>query len=251
MSEKVADPVILSRYSRVSTVVEDRTNDIHVTDLVGCLRKAWFSKKYPIPLSKRDIEVLWFGKKAHEFIQLAHPDLGDFYELPLEYYTPSGTRVIGSSDEVLLKNNGDSYMVVDKKFVKTIPPSIYPHHRRQILFYAVMIEETAGLKVDEAGILYISLWGHSNTRSFSEKFLSIRLDDTLKKRAKEDLDRRADTLREHLEKNIPPPPMFTEECEWCKYYSWCLMDYFEKPGRKSVVRDLMEKLQSNITDFMG
>jgi len=213
------DPVIMrSQYSRVSTVVEDRTSDIHVTDLVQCVRKAWYSKKYPLPLSKRDIEVLWFGKKAHEFIQLSHPEWGDFYELELEYVTPNGTRVIGSSDEVLLVKDGDeeSYTIVDKKFVAKIPSRMYPHHRRQVLYYTVMAKESRGLNVTRAGILYISLWGNYNTRSFTEAFYTIEITPELYRRAKEELDQRADILREYLESNTPPPPMFGEECEWCK-----------------------------------
>lgn len=127
---------------------------IHVTDLTGCLRKAYLDKKKPKPQYVHERLLLTIGTAMHGFLEE-----GDEFidaELPLEAYGVRGTA------DVVYKSNGD---IIDYKTTRWLNPAKLPYgsHEAQVNIYAHLLEGM-GRRVGNLYIQYIDMSGPTKCR---------------------------------------------------------------------------------------
>lgn len=60
-------PLLMGLYASV----DDRSHEVHVTDLVTCLRKSYYAKTEPAPTNPRDLVALMIGKALHLWLETA------------------------------------------------------------------------------------------------------------------------------------------------------------------------------------
>ena len=78
-------------------------NSIHVSEAVGCLRKAWLNRKYGDlrnlnHLSNMKCVVLGLGLASHFVLEQALRELGYVVEKPVTVEFPNGLKLIGTPD---------------------------------------------------------------------------------------------------------------------------------------------------------
>jgi len=157
---------------------EDRSNEIHVTDLVGCIRASYFKKIYGARFNLTQAISVILGLGLHElFIPFLAGKLNGEYEVEMEY-----EGIKGKADIVT-----DEY-VVEVKTVNNIPYKPYKSHLEQLNFYMQVLNKSKGL------LLYIGKISHVTKlyEFFGDKDMFLK---TLEK-GKE--------LKEALEKRKPP-----------------------------------------------
>ena len=127
---------------------------IHVTDLTGCLRKAYLDKEKPKPQWVHERLVLFIGTAMHGFLEE-----GDEYidaELPLEAFGVRGTA------DVVYKADG---RVIDYKTTRWLNPAKLPYgsHELQVNIYAQLLRGM-GREVTDLFIQYIDMSGPTKCR---------------------------------------------------------------------------------------
>jgi hypothetical protein len=128
---------------------------VHVTDLTGCLKKAYLDKALPKPQFVHERLVLTIGTAMHGFLEE-----GDEYidaELPLEAFGVRGTA------DVVYKADG---RVIDYKTTRWLNPSKLPYgsHELQVNIYAHLLRGM-GREVSDLFIQYIDMSGPTKCRS--------------------------------------------------------------------------------------
>jgi CRISPR/Cas system-associated exonuclease Cas4 (RecB family) len=118
-----------------SSEKSERANSIHVTDLTGCPRRAYYDKREPSPEYPHEMLVRWMGSGFHSMVEGAvasqptdeHLDS----ELPLEH-----DGIVGRSD--LVYKDG---RLVDLKFTRWMYVDKLPYgsHTLQVNIYAWML----------------------------------------------------------------------------------------------------------------
>jgi CRISPR-associated protein Cas4 len=219
--EKAIEMDISNRFWKaVIRKVEEESGDrsgIHVTDLVyDCLRRAYYDKKIGELISavsdSEGLMVVWIGQMLHEMpidpVNCEHEK-----EVEIEF---DGVRVEGRVDE--LCRLGDNYIVVDKKSSRTIPNAPHDHHIKQVLFYSAILTRKYGYRVSHAGILYLDV------ANLKVKLFLIPLNTQIAEVALRELERKAKTLSQAIQANIPPPPEPGWLCSYCPYFKKCVMD---------------------------
>ena len=127
---------------------------VHVTDLTGCLRRAYFGKvaDYYEPPSQWIASILgiFIHSKLEEF---APP--GSYTELPLSAVTPSGVEVVGTVD--LLTKDGE---IRDTKSKRFLTPERLPDssNSRQVNIYRWLLHEN-GYTAKSGVLEYLALRG--------------------------------------------------------------------------------------------
>lgn len=127
---------------------------VHVTDLTGCLRRAYFSKvaDYYEPPSQWIAAILgiFIHSKLEEF---APP--GSQVELSLGAMTPSGVEVVGTVD--LLTKDG---VIIDSKSKRYLSKRLLPSssNSRQINIYRWLLHEN-GYEAESGVLEYLALRG--------------------------------------------------------------------------------------------
>lgn len=137
-------------YSLLDTQ-EDRTEEIHVTDLTGCMRKAYYSKVEPEPPFVHDLLVLWMGNVVHDALDIDNDEVSS--EVPV-----ATGDVIGRLDA---KYTSDGRLE-DVKTTRWMSVTKLPYgsHETQINYYNAMQEE----KSDSLQIQMIDLSGPTKCR---------------------------------------------------------------------------------------
>ena len=175
-----------------------RKNEIHVTDLAEvCLRKTYFSKVYPIPISMKQALIFAIGRKIHEISMFPNG-----HEIELEYEGIKG-RVDEYADGIL----------IDKKTTRQIPKQVPQHIINQLRYYRVLLERN-GYEVKQAYVLYI------NVSDLSVKFFPINISAPIEVVEKELLTKKQ-ILEKALKEKVPPPRIVGEWCQDCPYASIC------------------------------
>lgn len=107
----------------------DRANEIHVTDLTGCARRAYFDKREPSPEYPHEMLVRWMGSGFHGMVEGSDDYLAS--ELPLSH-----DGIVGRSD--IVYHNG---RLVDLKFTRWMMVDKLPYgsHVLQVNVYAWML----------------------------------------------------------------------------------------------------------------
>jgi CRISPR/Cas system-associated exonuclease Cas4 (RecB family) len=120
-------------FSLLNKVFEqsDRSG-IHVTDLLGCLRRAYFSKVSPSPEYVSDMIIRTLGTLTHALLE----DESDEFEseIPVDH-----GGIVGRVD--LYYKDGD---VVDFKTTRWLDKTKLPYgeHEKQVNLYAWMLEQS-------------------------------------------------------------------------------------------------------------
>jgi len=113
---------------------EDRRDEVHVTDLVGCIRASYFRKVYGVRFNLTQAISVILGLGVHEFfIPYLAGRLGGDYEVEVEY-----EGIKGRADVVT-----DEY-VVEVKTVNNIPIQPFRSHLEQLNFYMQVLDKPKG-----------------------------------------------------------------------------------------------------------
>jgi len=177
---------------------------VHVGEVVQCLRKSWFNRKYGDVrnlnhLSDSKCVVLGLGLASHFVLEEALRELGYVVEKPITLEFPNGLKLVGTPDAF------NDKVVLEVKTVNRIPDHPYEHHVLQLNTYLNMLNYDLGL------IIYIS------KKDGKVKIFEVKRDT---KKYLEILER-AKKLHYHISKDIPPNPEPSHLCNYCEWKLWC------------------------------
>lgn len=171
---------------------------IHVSEVAGCLRKAYYYRTLNLPVPPDKVVILTIGGLIHRVIQPELTELG--YTCEAELRADMGPfTLVGHADALNTEH------VIELKSVTRMPREPYTHHLLQANAYAVMAE------VPHFAVAYISKAGGYVRTTFHRA--DQGLFDLLASRACE--------LYEALRARKPPKPEPSKLCRWCSAYPIC------------------------------
>jgi len=183
---------------RTSRVVYD-SNAIHVSEVSGCLRKAFYERKTVRPtLDVRNV-IMAIGNGVHWQLQELLKEEGWKSEVKTEWDLKK-FKLIGHIDLF----NPEENIVLELKTIGRVPERPYLPHLRQINAYLIMIKARKGY------LVYIGKNGA--IRVFDVKFDRKLWRKTIK---------RAFHLWYCLQENRPPKPEFSGLCSFCEFKWRC------------------------------
>jgi hypothetical protein len=140
-----------------------RRSEIHVTDITGCLRKAWYEKTHTKAELVHELMVRSIGTIMHESMQIITPDVESEVMVKWE-------QLVGSAD--IYYSNG---RLLDIKTVRWLRPDRLPYgsHSLQINIYGWMLRKM-GKKVEKMQIQYIDMSGPTKCRKCN---ISVRMEN--------------------------------------------------------------------------
>jgi len=178
----------------------DLREEIHVSDLVYCLREAYFRKTEPVDPTLKQLGFFVDGARRHKVLQ----DLLDVEEeVEVEKY-----GVVGHIDVLL-----DAPVEIKTTRARNALPD---HYLRQLGFYAAMMNARRGYLVvqrinapEDPWEFYLVEWTEDEIREIDE-----------------DMKRRANLLRAALKLNDPSMlPEIEEDMRWkcrnCLFHEHC------------------------------
>jgi len=195
-----------------------KKDEIHVSEVVQCLRKAYYYRKYGDPLTLSHLSdtkcvILGLGICAHMGLQSLFQQLGFQVEkeVSVQVHTSAGAfRFVGTID--LYRSD----MIVELKTVNKIPDRPYEHHLRQIICYQAMAGAESG-EITPACIVYICKKdGHI-------KVFQVKYDS----RVYSEMLERAVRLYTCLRKDVLPEPERSHLCKYCEFQFRCSEDELE------------------------
>jgi CRISPR/Cas system-associated exonuclease Cas4 (RecB family) len=129
---------------------------VHVTDLVHCLRRAYYEEIQPVPERVSDVLYRIIGTATHSLLEAGEDD-NLITELPLEY-----KGVVGTVDAYY----PDTKTIVDYKTTRWLKKAYLPYgdHEMQVNIYRWLLKGN-GYEVDRMFLHYIDLSGPSKCRS--------------------------------------------------------------------------------------
>ena len=177
---------------------------VHVGEVVQCLRKSWFNRKYGDVrnlnhLSDSKCVILGLGLASHFVLEEALRELGYVTEKPVTVEFPNGLKLIGTPDAY------NDKVVLEVKTVNKIPDYPYEHHILQLNAYLNILNYDSGL------IVYIC------KKDGRVKIYEIRRD----MRKYVQILERAKKLYYHISKDIPPEPEPSHLCNYCEWKLYC------------------------------
>jgi CRISPR/Cas system-associated exonuclease Cas4 (RecB family) len=131
-----------------------RATEVHVTDVVGCLRRAWYSKMNPSAEYVHEGLAKWIGISAHSSIEVT-ADPFFVSELPLNFGGMVGKADIYYKDGRVVDTKSTRWLYVDK-----VP---YGSHALQVNIYGYMLRKM-GKPVSKLQIQYIDASGPTKCR---------------------------------------------------------------------------------------
>lgn len=181
----------------------ESSEDIHVSDLIFCLRKAYFDLK-GLESEDEDKSVLFkvVGKAHHSALQVLR---GHLSEMRVKKYGVSGTIDLFKDVPIEIKST--------RKNVESVS-DISPLYLRQLAYYGVMMGSLAG----KLAILNII---QANFRVFDVAYS----EDEFDRNSEEFFGRRDLLLKAVRENNVsiipPPPPEEKWQCKDCRKGKFC------------------------------
>ena len=133
----------------------DRTEGIHVTDLIGCLRRAYWYKTNPLPEYPYRRLTMTIGTLTHAVLEQAPSEVDIITEMPLGW-----EGIFGTCDAYY--NNG---RVVDYKTTRWLKILNLPYgeHALQVNVYGFLLKKM-GYDVTSLAIQYIDMSGPTKCR---------------------------------------------------------------------------------------
>jgi len=208
--------------------LKERTG-IHVTDLTGCLRRAFYTKTEAAPpIRPGSMLNVVLGSLVHRALE-GHGGETE-RQVSMEQ---DGIRVVGSVDAV---EGG----IVEYKTTRWLKPSRLPYgnHETQVTYYAVLLREM-GEPVDHATLFYLDMSGPSRcprcrlevvdcTCGYTHKETHrgvapyvIEFTDEGLDQAKAQLLARGKTLKQALQSGSPPDAEKSFLCRYCSHRETC------------------------------
>lgn len=140
---------------RIHQALEPREG-IHVTDLVHCLKRAYYDATEPVPERVSDVMYRVLGTATHALLE-DEQDENLITELPLEYQ-----GVVGRVDAYYPEKG----ILVDFKTTRWLMPDRLPYgdHEKQVNVYRWLLENN-GYPVNQMFLHYIDLSGPTKCRS--------------------------------------------------------------------------------------
>ena len=173
---------------------------IMVTEVVTCLRKAWYQRKYATLPSVHKIVILSIGDVFHKLLQEYLEQNGYQCELQATVgFEGYEWELVGHVDAI----NDDH--ILEFKTINALPKKPLEHHVLQVNTYLYMFNRPKGF------IVYIS------KRTGDIAVFEVKPD-------KEKLDyvlERANLLYDHLKRNEPPPYEVGWLCDYCEFEGFC------------------------------
>ena len=179
-----------------------RDDVIHVSEVSGCLRRAWYTRRFGETIGDAKAVVMNIGNGVHEALQDLLRTKGWRTEYPVEK-TFRNFRLVGHIDLWHPK----AKVVLEIKTVNKLPEKPYEGHLQQINAYMHLLRE----KDVRGYLVYISRDG--NIRVFNTPKKTLMWNQFIK---------RAYYLYYSLRDNKPPKREKGPLCQYCEYRWQCL-----------------------------
>lgn len=126
-------------------------------------------------------------------------------------------RVHGHIDEIHVRADG-SEVVIDKKFVASVPREVNEHHKRQVSYYAGLLSET-GAKVTHGSVLYFAPVVKRFDGSIRKRAYTFPVDT---KAALAEMEEKVRAIQQAIDdkKLMPRNPHWL--CLFCKFSKQCV-----------------------------
>jgi len=208
MNVKIDESLRSLFLSKLRSLYADSREEIHVSDLVYCLREAYYRKIEPVDPTLKQLGFFVDGARRHRVLQ----ELLDVEsEVKVERY-----GVVGHIDVLL-----DGPIEIKTTRARNALPD---HYFRQLAYYAVMMNVKHGYLVIQ----------RINAAEDPWEFYRVEWSEEEIKEFDSELKRRADQLRAAL--NFHDPSMLPEiedamrwKCRSCLYRERCKGDRDERP----------------------
>jgi CRISPR/Cas system-associated exonuclease Cas4 (RecB family) len=133
---------------------EDRRNEIHVTDLLGCPLKAYWDKTDPAPERPHEMLTRWMGTAVHKALEGSDEFMDSELKVDIEGIT--GRSDIVYKDGRLLDIKSTRWLYTTK--------TPYGSHAMQVNVYAYMLRKM-GTPINTLQIQYIDMSGPTKCRA--------------------------------------------------------------------------------------
>jgi len=195
-----------------------KKDEIHVSEVVQCLRKAYYYRKYGDPLTLSHLSdtkcvILGLGICTHMGLQSLFQQMR--FQTEKEVRVKVHTK-LGSFDFIGTIDLYRSDMIVELKTVNKIPERPYEHHLRQVICYQAMCSGTSG-EILPAYIVYICK-RDGRVKIFQVKYEADVYSEMLE---------RAVRLYMCLRKDVLPEPERSHLCKYCEFQFRCSEDELE------------------------
>lgn len=221
-------------YGLVRTLVQKQLRPkIHVTDLTGCLKRAYLSKTQPVPEYPHEKLLLIMGTAAHGFLE------GDDEVLDTEVVVDHD-GIVGRVDVIYKTGRIVDYKTTRWLKIDNLP---YGSHAAQLNIYRYL-RKKSGHQVDGLAVQYIDMSGPSKCRACKVPVRKINGQLTCPKCGNppkgahlgavlveipvwsdEDIENyvttRRDVLQEALDTGLVPVGEPSFLCSYCPFFDTC------------------------------
>jgi len=191
---------------------------ISVTELIGCLRQAFYSRmKYKIDLKQQfNFSYLYLIQQIGDEIHSLVLNLYDFTEIEKSVVSEK-YKTKGRVDGIREANLYELKSIEDSKFENKF---IYDHYLQALIYAYILNTEYDGYDIKTITLVYIM----RNLKRIVP--FDIPLDNDLAKSFLE----RSSTLLSSIQSKTPPDPYGSkkEHCQWCLYMKYCEKDQCQK-----------------------
>lgn len=177
-------------------------NVIHVSEVAGCLRKAFYTRRMPLKQASTLHIIMTIGNGVHSQLQEYLADKGWRSEVEVEWNFKK-FRLVGHIDLYHPREN----IVLEIKTISKKPASPYQSHLIQLNTYIKMINASKGYLVYITRDGYVKVFQHSLDKQLWSKAV-----------------KRAFYLWHSLDGNKPPKPEPTPLCNHCPFRWRCFQD---------------------------
>lgn len=191
------------------------------SEIGSCLRKVWYTYKYPKEIDPELLRIFEMGNIVHDFVvRVLKNEKNDSIsllesELPFEVKMKDFT-VSGRIDDLILIKSDNKKVLIEVKSISDLSrlEEAKPHHRMQLQLYMM------ALKIYDGVILYV------DKRNLKSKLFTIPYDETESVRALE----RFHILHDSLKKGEVPEAEARIEnsigwmCNYCEYRERCAQE---------------------------
>ena len=128
-----------------------RKDEVHVSDILGCARQAYFAKKFKLPVEPHKQLIVSYGTIQHELLEAMEDDKFTAEQIL------SNSGLVGTADVVYKDGR-----LLDYKTTRNINKKYLPRkkHKLQVNIYAHMLRQE-GQEVKSVAIQYMDFIGPS------------------------------------------------------------------------------------------
>lgn len=213
---------------------QDRSGEIHVTDLTGCLLRAYHFKTTQIAEYPHQMLMRTLGSITHGLLEGNDAAISTEVEIFCD-------GVHGTLDVY----NIHQYRIIDYKTTRWLTPSKLPYgsHELQVNIYTHLLKRM-GYRVDSAAVQYIDLSGPTKCRDCKMPVVPVpdglacptcqayprnahlgavlfEVELLTEEELEDFVTRRRDGLSLSLEMNDPPEPEPSFLCSYCPFVDLC------------------------------